>query len=184
MSKRYVVNNTPKSVDLWRDTSWFAIHTKPRREKFAAANISALGIGILLPLVKVKRLGRATSQEASKALFPGYFFARFCPEISCESVKCSRGVLRVVSSGKFPIPVLDTILEEIRDRIEEDGFIKLRPRSLGPGTRVLIQDGPFDGLMGRVERELDGGRRVAILLETLMHARVLIERRWLVAEAA
>jgi hypothetical protein len=38
--------------------------------------------------------------------------------------------------------------------------------------------------MGSVERELDGGKRVAILLETLMHARVLIERRRLRAEAA
>jgi transcription antitermination factor NusG len=178
------VNNSPKSVDLWRDTSWYAIHTKTRREGFAAANISALGIAILLPLVKVESLGSATYRPASKPLFPGYFFARFCPEISCDSVKCSRGVLRVVSSGKFPIPVRDTVVQEIRDRIQKDGLIRLQPRSLRPGTRVLIQEGPFEGLMGRVERELDDGRRVSVLLETLMHARVLIERRWLETEAA
>ena len=178
------MNNRAQSIDIWRDTSWFAIHTKTRREKFAAANISALGIGILLPFVKVERLARGNPQEAVKPLFPGYFFARFCPETSCESVKSSRGVLRVVSSGKFPIPVCDTVLQEIRDRIEKDGLIRLRQRSLGPGTRVLIQEGPFEGLIGRVERELDGGKRVAILLETLMHARVLIERQWLEAQAA
>ena len=178
------MNNTAKSVDLWRDTSWFAIHTKVRREKFAAANIAVLGIGVLLPLVKVEHLIRGHTQGAAKPLFPGYLFARFCPEISCESVKSSRGVLRVVSSGRFPIPVRDTVVQEIRDRIEEDGLIRLRPRNLGPGTRVLIQDGPFEGLMGRVERELDGGKRVAILLERLMHARVLIERQCLEAQAA
>jgi hypothetical protein len=38
--------------------------------------------------------------------------------------------------------------------------------------------------MGRVERELDDGKRVAILLETLLRARVLIEKRWLESEAA
>jgi hypothetical protein len=38
--------------------------------------------------------------------------------------------------------------------------------------------------MGRVERELDDRRRVAIFLETLLNARVLIETRWVEAEAA
>jgi hypothetical protein len=39
-------------------------------------------------------------------------------------------------------------------------------------------------MMGRVERELDDRKRVAILLESLLNARALIERRWLQAEAA
>jgi transcription antitermination factor NusG len=178
------VSNTPQSINLWQDTSWFAIHSKARREKFAAANVSTLGIEIVLPLVKFESLTRIRSQEAAKPLFPGYFFARFCPEVSCESVKSSRGVLRVVSSGRYPIPVGDTLVQEIRDRVEQDGLITLHRQRLKPGTRVSIQYGPFEGLMGRVEREMDGGRRLAILLETLMQARVLIERRWLDAAAA
>lgn len=172
-----------KPVDLWRDTSWFAIQTKPRRERFAAANISALGIGVLLPLVKIESLGGASSRLTKRPLFPGYFFARFCPEIFCESVKCSRGVLRIVSAGKFPIPLAETVVQEIRDRIEEDGLVRLHSRHLPPGTRVVIQRSPFEGLMGRVEWESDGRRRVAILLETLLNARVLIEKIWLGAVA-
>ena len=39
--------------------------------------------------------------------------------------------------------------------------------------------GPFEGLMGRVEQEWDDGKRVAILLEGINKARVLIEKRWL-----
>jgi hypothetical protein len=74
-----------KSGDLWRDTHWFAIHAKPRRENFAAINVCALGIGILLPRVKVERLVRGAAQQGTKPLFPGYFFARFCPEDSFES---------------------------------------------------------------------------------------------------
>ena len=178
------MSDAPQSADLWKVTSWFAIHTKTRREKFAAANISALGIEILLPLVTVERLGHAITRTASKPLFSGYFFARFCPEISCEWVKSSRGVLCVVSSGNFPIPVHDTVVQEIRDRVAEDGLIRLQSQGLEPGTRVSIQNGPFEGLMGRVERELDDGRRVTILLETLLNARVSIERRLVDAEAA
>jgi transcriptional antiterminator RfaH len=172
------------SSALWRDLNWFAIHAKPRRENFAASNVYALGVGILLPRVKVERLVRGAAQQGTKPLFPGYFFARFCPENSLESVKCSRGVLRVVSSGRFPIPVHDEVVREIQDRVQEDGFIRIRPQALAPGTRVSIQSGPFEGMMGRVERELDDRKRVAILLETLLRARVLIERHWIEAEAA
>ncbi len=173
-----------KCSNLWKETNWFAIHTKPRRENFAATNIDALGVEILLPRIKVERSIRSAVRTATKALFPCYFFARFCPETFFESVKCSRGVLEVVSSGRFPIPVQAEIVREIQDRIQEDGLIRIPSQSLAPGTRVSIQSGPFEGMMGKVERESDDHRRVLILLETLLNARVLIERRWLEAEAA
>jgi transcriptional antiterminator RfaH len=173
-----------KSGDLWREVNWFAIHAKPRRESFAATNVSALGIGVLLPRVKVERLIRGAAQQGTKPLFPGYFFARFRPENSFETVRCARGVSQVVSSGRFPIPVHNEVVREIQDRIQEDGLIRIRPQHLEPGTRVSIQGGPFEGMMGRVERELDDRKRVAILLESLLNARVLIERRQVEAEAA
>jgi transcriptional antiterminator RfaH len=174
----------PRATEFWKKNNWFAIHAKPRREIFAANNICALGIGILLPRVKVERLVRGSAQQGIKPLFPGYLFARFCPENSFESVKAARGVLRVVSSGRMPIPVPGVVVQEIQDRAQEDGFIQIRPETFEPGTRVTIQSGPFEGMMGRVERELDDRKRVAIFLETLFNARVLIERRWIEAEAA
>ena len=176
-------NPTAKSIDLWRKNNWFAIHAKPRRENFAATNVSKLGVETLLPRLKVERLVRSVARMAAKPLFPGYFFARFCPETTLELVECSTGVLQVVGSGRFPIPVGDQVLRDIQQRIEDDGLIRIRPQHLIPGTRVLMQSGPFEGMMGRVERELDDQKRVAILLESLLNARVLIERRW-VEEAA
>jgi transcriptional antiterminator RfaH len=170
--------------DLWKEINWFAIHAKPRREIFAAANVSALGIEILLPRVKVERLVGGAAQQGTKPLFPGYFFAQFCPENIFESVKAARGVLQVVSSGRTPIPVQEELVREIQDRIQKDGLIRIRPQVLAPGIRVTIQSGPFEGMMGRVERELDDRKRVAIFLEALFQARVLIERRWIEPEAA
>jgi transcriptional antiterminator RfaH len=173
-----------KCSNLWGEINWFALHTKPRREIFAAQNVAALGVESFLPRLKVERFGSDALRTIIKPLFPGYFFARFRPEDSLESVECSRGILHVVSSGRFPIPIEDQVVRDIQNRAEFDGLIRIRPRALKPGDRVFIQDGPFEGLMGRVERELDAGRRVTILLESLLHARVLIERQWLEAEAA
>jgi transcriptional antiterminator RfaH len=168
---------------LWRAVNWFAIHTKPRRETFAATNLAALGIGILLPRLKFERLLRGVAQSGTKPLFPGYFFAQFCPESAFESVKAARGVLQVVSSGRMPIPVDEYVVREIQERVQKDGFVTIRPQRLAPGIRVTIRSGPFEGMVGRVERELDDRKRVAIFLESLFHARVLIERRWVEAEA-
>jgi transcriptional antiterminator RfaH len=172
-----------KCNHIWKDINWFALHTKPRRENFASTNVSRLGIESFLPLLKTERLVRNVARTIIKPLFSGYFFARFCPENSFETIKATRGVLQLVSSGRMPIPVPEVVIREIQDRIQ-DGFIRLRPRALAPGTLVMIQSGPFEGMMGRVERELDDRKRVAIFLETLFNARVLIERRWIEAEAA
>jgi transcriptional antiterminator RfaH len=157
---------------------WFAIHAKRSREDFAAANIAALNLEIFLPKIKATRVAGAAP------LFPGYLFARFCPEKSMSSVQCARGVLQVVGSTHCPIPVESEIIAEIQQRVEADGLIRLDRREWAAGTRVSIQKGPFEGMMGRVEKELDDDRRVAILLETLWQARVLVDKEFLQAEAA
>jgi hypothetical protein len=68
-----------KPLDVWRQTNWFAIHAKPRREGFASTGLSAVNIEILFPRVRVERLIRGAAQQGTKPLFPGYFFARFWP---------------------------------------------------------------------------------------------------------
>lgn len=175
---------TSNCGDLWKDFNWFAVHTKPRREEVARTTVSGLGIESFLPRLKSERLVDGSAGTVIKPLFAGYFFARFRPQDCLESVGCCRGVLQVVSSGRMPIPVGDKVVGEIQDRVQKDGLIHIDPPVLAPGARVTIQSGPFEGMMGRVEREMDDRKRVAIFLETLFQTRVLIDRRWIEAEAA
>jgi transcriptional antiterminator RfaH len=164
--------------------NWFAIHAKRFRETLAAASISELGLKIFLPVLKVDSPEQSPPKNGFKPLFPGYFFARFDPDISLAPVESARGVLQVIKSGTCPISVDDQVVEEIQGRVEADGFIRLVCSKLKPGDRVSIEDGPFAGMFGRVEAELDDQRRVAIFLECLWQARVLIEKRWVQLEAA
>jgi transcriptional antiterminator RfaH len=171
-------------IDFWQKTSWFAVQTKPYQENMAAARVAKLDLQVFLPRIREERSVCSVVRMVTKALFPGYFFTRLCPLVSIDAVRYTPGVLRVVSSGRFPIPVDDEVVCELQDRAKEDGLIKIRPQGLKPGDRVSILDGPLEGLIGTVLREMDDRKRVAILLETLLRARVLIERRWLEAEAA
>jgi transcription antitermination factor NusG len=171
-------------MDWFHGINWFAIHVKRFRESVAASSVAALGLEVFLPMVKVQPLERFAVKGGSKPLFAGYFFARFNPEISLGPVECAQGVLRVIKSGLCPIPVEDQVVREIQNRMEEDGLIRLQRRELRPGDRVSIEEGLFAGMMGRVEAELDDRWRVAIFLETLWNARVLIEKRWVGLETA
>jgi len=168
------------SIDIWNQTNWHAIQTKPSRENFAAANVGALGVEFLLPKAMKERWVHGCLQTIVTPLFSGYLFARFCPARSLDSVRCTRGVLRVLSSGLYPIPVEEDVIAQIQIRAEVDGCIRLLPTlSLQPGTLVTIENGPFQGLIGSVEREWDDGKRVMLLLEAMHHARVLVDRRCL-----
>jgi transcriptional antiterminator RfaH len=157
--------------------NWFAIHVKRFRETLAASSVATLGLEVFLPMVRVDKLEQVTIKVGSKPLFPSYFFAKFSPEIFLAAVDHCSGVLRVVRSGPTPVPVDDQVVQEIQEQVREDGLITIDRHRLKTGDQVLIQCGPFEGMMARVERELDDNKRVAILLETLAHARVLIEKR-------
>jgi transcriptional antiterminator RfaH len=164
--------------------NWFAIHAKRFRENIAAATIRRLGLEVFLPMVRVERPEQTVIKVDSKPLFPGYFFARFNPVVSLAAVESAFGVLYVVKAGTFPTAVDDHLIEEIQSRIQPDGLVHFQRGELKPGDRVSIQQGPFAGMIGRVEAELDDRKRVAILLESLWNARALIEKRWVQAEAA
>ena len=58
-----------------------------------------------------------------------------------------------------------------------------RPQVLTQGNPPKVQRAPFDGMIGRTERELVGPKYVAFLLETLFNSPVLSEKRWIEAEA-
>lgn len=171
-------------LEFWQKTSWFAVQSNARQESLAAARIAKLHLQVFLPQIREEYLVSGGVRRATKALFPGYFFTRFCPCESLEAVRYAPGVLRVVGSRQFPIPVAPDAIAAIQEQIQTDGFIRLRPREFKPGDKVTIEQGPFQGWIGEVQRQQNGGKRVMILLETIQQPRLLVEKRWLSIAAA
>ena len=136
------------------------------------------------PQCRLHSKGTATQPHGVKPLFPGYVFARFCPALDLDRVRYARGVLRVVNAGGVPLPIEDETIYELRDSLDADGCLVLRPRVFDPGERVSIETGLLRGLLGLVEREWDDGRRVAILLDALLRSRVIVDRACLAPVAA
>jgi transcriptional antiterminator RfaH len=169
---------------LWQETNWFAVQSKPHRESLAAASVAKLEVEVFLPKIRQEQLVCGFERVVVKPLFPGYFFAKFSPVMLLETVRYARGVLRVIGSALFPVPMEKEIISAIQDRVEEDGFVQLEATAFQPGDRVTIEQGPLAGWMGKVEREWDDRKRVMILLDAIEQARALVEKRWLTATAA
>jgi transcriptional antiterminator RfaH len=166
-------------MDIWQETNWFAVQTKPFQESLAAARLRQLELEAFLPRLEREQYVAGVMRRVVQPLFPTYLFARFCPLVSGEGVRYVPGVLRVVGNGQYPIPLEPQIIASIQDRIQLDGLVHLQPHHFQPGDKVTIKQGPFIGWMAEVEREWDDGRRVAILLGALQQAHLVIDRRCL-----
>jgi transcriptional antiterminator RfaH len=79
-------------------------------------------------------------------------------------VKYTRGVKTIVNFGGKIVPLHDEFIAYIKDKLE-DGVATIQPKGFKKGEKIVIKDGPFKGLSGIFEKELDGKERVAILLD-------------------
>jgi len=166
-------------MDFWAETNWFAVQTTPQHEKVAASNFARLDVEVFLPRIRREQLVGGVPRLVTRPLFVGYFFARFCPLISWDAVRYARGIVRVVGTGRWPIPLEDEIISSLRDRVQTDGFIRFQAKPFVAGDQVTIEQGPFAGWMGEVEQEWNDGRRVLLLLNSIQQARVLVNKLWL-----
>jgi transcription antitermination factor NusG len=72
----------------------------------------------------------------------------------------------VVCFGESPPSVDQDIIDVIRARIDENGFVKANDE-LKPGDKVVISAGPLRNLIGIFERKIKGSDRISILLTAI-----------------
>jgi transcriptional antiterminator RfaH len=170
-------------MDVWHEVNWFAVHTKPLKEDVAANYIRRLPVEVLLPKTRQRKLIWGTARELLRPMFPGYLFARFRPSTCLHLINFARGVRQVLCYGDVLLPVDDEIIRTIQSRVGKDGLVGFYPHALTPGDKVIINDGPLQGLRGIFERELGDQDRVTLLVQAIEYqARVSVEARCLKAD--
>lgn len=145
---------------------WYAIYTKPGREDSVAFLLKNIGIEVLNPKLQSKKYKKNRQIEVVEPLFPCYIFARFDKEKYSHLIKYTRGV-RYIVGRKDPIIVHDEVISVIKEGMEDDDIIIVKPFRFDKGARVLIKDGPFKDFCGIFEREIKGPERVMIFLNML-----------------
>jgi transcriptional antiterminator RfaH len=134
---------------------WYVVHTQTQGEGRADLNL------------RPRRHARRT-ETVVRPLFPRYLFvAMDLARDRWRAVQSTFGVSTLVVIGNDPVPLPDGVVDEIRAREGEQGFVKLGlPAGVKPGSPVRLVDGVFAEYRGVFERLADD-RRVAVLLKLL-----------------
>ena len=166
------------------DRQWYVVHTNPKQEERANSNLVAWGVETLHAKLKTRRHNEFTGVPTyiTQPLFPRYIFARFNAREQLSKILFTRGVHNVVCFGDSPACVSEEIIDVIRERIDQNGFVKDN-NDLKPGDRVVISAGPLRNLIGIFEREVKGSDRIMILLTAIGYQGHLVVERDLIKRA-
>jgi len=156
-------------------SQWYAIYTQPRSETLARDHLARQGFEVFLPLYQKRRSHARRVDIVSAPLFPRYMFVSFnAGEASWRVIRSTRGVVDLVRIGLDPVRISDSIIEEIRRRRDEQGFVILAKHlNLKRGARIRIDAGPFVDYEAIFESQRDEERVVALL--SLLGREVVVE---------
>lgn len=150
---------------------WFVLNTKPKKEFQVERLFTEGGIRIYFPKYRL--------ESRAKPFFPGYGFIHFDYPRDFRLVKYTRGVKRIVGNDAGPIPIEETVIDQIKKR-ELNGYIELNKYGEQPGIgdEVVVMEGPLKGLKGIFRRELTDSERVLILLNYISYqGQLIIEKK-------
>lgn len=153
--------------------SWFAVTTRSRHEKAAAATCHSQGITCFLPMIEEVRRWSDRKQRITSPVFPGYLFV--CIERTPEAqVRVLRvpGVADFVKNRQGPMPVAEHELENVR-KVLARGIPVAAHTSLTAGAQVRVTRGPLAGVEGTFVRA--GGRSRILISVQLIQQAVAVE---------
>lgn len=163
-------NGTTDPMFLPRE-NWFALNVRSRHEKVVAQLLALKGFETFLPVYARRHQYGRRARQFDLPLFPGYLFCRF-DFSSCLFIATTPGVLRVVGSGRYPIPVACREIESIQTAVRAKASLAPHPFS-SVGQIGRITTGALAGVEGLVVSHRHPIRLV--LSVSLLQRSVLLE---------
>lgn len=145
---------------------WFAVRSKPRRERLVDTVLTQRGIQVFLPEISPLPT-RGQASAGREPLFPGYLFTRLDLETSeWIAARCAPGVVSFLGAEGVPTALPDALIAKIQERIEQRA--RRAPEApYRPGDRVIIAGGPFEGLEAVFDGTLSSSGRVRVFLDVV-----------------
>ena len=130
------------------ESNWYAIHTKPRHEKWIAAQLREKSVHTFLPLLEQIRQWSDRRSKVEIPMFSCYAFVRIA-QATEERLKVLRtpGVLGFVGNERQGTPIPDVQIENLQTAIKGKIPCTAHPY-ISTGQRVRIRGGSLDGMEG------------------------------------
>jgi transcriptional antiterminator RfaH len=156
---------------------WYVVQTQTHAEDKAAANLLRQEFDVYLPRFKKRRRHARRTEIVSAPLFPRYLFVGVDMATQrWRSIRSTFGVSNLVCNGDEPAVVGTSVIDALRKREDDRGFIILGKRlQFSAGDRVRVVEGAFADCLGLFEGMRDE-ERVTVLLDLLgRKVRVMID---------
>ncbi|OHA33263.1 MAG: transcription termination/antitermination protein NusG [Candidatus Taylorbacteria bacterium RIFCSPLOWO2_01_FULL_45_15b] len=157
---------------LTEERNWFAIHTYAGYENAVARNlkqrIESLGMenkifNVLVPTEKKIKIKGNKRVEEEEKIYPGYILVEMIvTDDSWYVVRNTPRVTGFVGAGVYPVPLNKAEVETLFKRMNAD-TIK-HNIDLAIDDAVIIVDGPFKELEGKVDEVDDERGKVKVLV--------------------
>jgi transcriptional antiterminator RfaH len=143
---------------------WFALYTKPRSEFKAAEQIKSAGIEFYLPTLTRVKQWSDRKKKITEPVLRGYIFIYANEK---ERIICLEqySVVRCVTERGKPARIPDWQIENLKKMLSTDQDVLVK-EGLVPGVKVLIKDGPFEGITGTL-CESESHKTLAISIDLL-----------------
>lgn len=149
---------------------WYALHTRSRFEQKVFDGLCGKELEAFLPRVQVMSRRKDRRLKIHVPMIPGYVFVRsiLTPE-NYYPIITTIGVVRMVGFEGRPVPANE---DEIASLMILDGTDRtVQNRSyMKKGDRVMIMEGPLQGLVGFYLRHKGKSARVVVSVELLKHS--------------
>ncbi|MCH7662879.1 MAG: hypothetical protein IH859_03305 [Chloroflexi bacterium] len=158
-----------------QENKWYALRTKPHKERVLHQQVVSRKIECFFPRVKINPINPRSAKI--RPYFPGYMFVNVDITVhGASSFQWMPYSLGLVCSDDEPGPIPDEIILALKKRItqiRDNGGLVFD--QLHPGMQVRITGGPFRGYEAIFDTRLDGQKRVRVLLQLINHRQIPIE---------
>ncbi len=162
---KITLRNKAKKIFLNEQKSWFALYTKSKSEFKASEQLRAIGVDHYLPTITKIKQWSDRKKKVIEPIIRGYIFIYAYEKERLRSLEQDSIARCVLDNGKaaripgWQIENLKKILDAKSDFLVHEGLV--------PGKKVLIKEGPLEGVIGVIQKFEDGKKGIAVSIDLL-----------------
>ncbi len=153
-----------KNLSLPKEKAWFALYTKPRSEFKAAEQIEEIGVNYYLPTITMLKQWSDRKKKVTEPLLRGYIFIYADEKERIISLE-QKAVVRCIFDAGRPAKIPQWQIDNLKTMLSTKSEFSIQ-EGLVPGVQVRITDGPFAGVIGKVQGT-ENDKTIAVSIDLL-----------------
>ena len=157
------------------ESKWYVLRSKPNKEDLLYNQLLTRGFETYFPRLEVNPVNPRARK--TKPFFPGYMFIRISLEdVGFSTFQWMPYATGLVSFDKEPATIREDMMQTLINNIERlKEMQEDKSMPFEPGSKLLINSGPFEGFEAIFDTSLPGRDRIRVLLTMIQGNQVSVE---------